>query len=743
MKSLVPLLFAGLLLQPSPDEGGDLERAAATPASTVAPAAPLPPGPAMLAPAPFSQAAAALRRGDCTTARSRLQQIAAAAATPLPGFYAHACEDIAAAEKQLQARAAAAGPFEDWRLYLLADSAAALGHRALATATLTRLAADHPSSPLHPRALLRAAQLAAEAGDLPQARAWIAKGERLPLPAEVRTTLDALDWELATRVGDGEGRKLAARRLLVHSPFEAARLQVAEIFRSTDGTLDWARFLSREEREVRARTLLELGVAAGALTTLDAFPLAERDASWRLLRARALTLGERGQEALALLAEDRAGKAGLLESLGPALEWERAQAAAGAAVVRRGKTPLPSAQREGLQAAYRRHLWNVARNDVDRELAIRALRALYVELADAEPLEDALEALVRLRQLDPKDTTGTPMLWERGWREYRARNPSGAIGYWSRLLELYPESRNARAAHYWSARAHERLGDAARARAILRQVAAASVTDFYSKQARLRLGGQAVESEDPPAVEPWPTEPRLERARLLSDLGLDSLALSELDALAPARAGSPPPAEQALRALLLSRKGSHRESIRLAREVFPALGGPSQASAPADALAIFYPFPYEKTISAEAARQGLKTSLVLGIIHQESGFDPTAISRSGARGLMQVMPATGRELAKKLALPFSTAKLLEPEYSVRLGTTYFRQVLEMFDGNVELALAGYNSGPFGLQRKWRLVGDQRELDLFLEELTPEEPRIYFKRIVVLSDTYRQLYPRTG
>ena len=81
------------------------------------------------------------------------------------------------------------------------------------------------------------------------------------------------------------------------------------------------------------------------------------------------------------------------------------------------------------------------------------------------------------------------------------------------------------------------------------------------------------------------------------------------------------------------------------------------------------------------------------MIRQESAFDPQARSRAGARGLMQLMPATAREWAQRLGLPYSTARLHDPDYSIRLGTAYFANVLNLFDGTTELALAGYNGGP--------------------------------------------------
>ena len=79
---------------------------------------------------------------------------------------------------------------------------------------------------------------------------------------------------------------------------------------------------------------------------------------------------------------------------------------------------------------------------------------------------------------------------------------------------------------------------------------------------------------------------------------------------------------------------------------------------------------------------------------------------------------------------------------MRLGTTYFRQVFSMFDENLELALAGYNGGPYRIKRLWHEAGNG-EIDRFLEGLGLEESKTYVKRILVLSDSYRQLYPTAG
>ena len=696
---------------------------------------------------PFQQAAAALRLRRCTAAIQALEPLRtgggreAGLAQLVSGLYAHACEQVGLAEERLFAAADPAGPLEDWRLYLLADSAAANGHAHLAEATLTRLLADHPQSPLRPRAWVRAARLARDNGDVRRAVERIRSARAAALPAAEAAEIEGLAWEIGTRTGDAVLRAEAARRLLVLAPGQAADLQVIELFRRPDGILDWSGILPAPQLAERARTLLAQRLAPSALATLEAVPPAGRGLEWQLLEAEALSMSGRGAEALALLAAAPPANARQRARL----EWARAQAALEAATVRGGRANLPAAQRRTYRWQAQQHLEKVAEAGADdRDLAVQALRLLFADHVEDGLFDRALATLKRLRALDPADTTGAEHLWQRGWAEYAGRNYTGAIGYWAELQGLYPENHNARRGRYWTARAYEALGEVERARQIFAEVAGSDTSDLYRRNALHRLPGGAPRPTPEraaarAAVETWPDEPRLRRARLLSDLGLDVLARSEMKT---AGAGAPPRARAALDALLLARSGERRKSMTVIREAFPALGTPYQAGVPDVARRLYYPLDHQETIRTWAELNRLPPFLVYGIIRQESAFDTQAQSWAGARGLMQLMPATARELAGKAGLPYSHDRLSDPAFNVRLGTTYFRQVLSMFDDNLELALAGYNGGPYRIKRLWRENGTG-ELDRFLEGLTIEESKTYVKRILVLSDSYRQLYPTAG
>ena len=691
----------------------------------------------------YSEAAAAVRRNDCAAAYKALAPILAgrdseaAFSQLLLGFYAHSCEQVAYAEERLFAARNPKGPLEDWRLYLLSDTAAARGHVLLAQTSLAKLLGDYPGSALRPRALLKAAAIAWQRGDKQRALDLIGASRSEELRGDEASQLEALAWQIGVQTGDREAQAEAARRLLVNFPLKAAELKVIDLFRGPDGVLSWSRVLTGDQLKRRAQALLDLKLEGNALATLDSVALADRGFDWQLLEAETLTRLHRGSDALDLLA----GRAAAEPGQAAALAWARAQAADDAATAQRGRANLGSAERQQLRLLSQQYLEKVAQIGTDRELAAKALKSLYADYQTDGLFDRAVETLRRLRRFDPKDTSGAANLWQVGWQEYGKGNYTGAIGTWTELYSLYPEDSNARRGRYWTGRAFDLLGEGERAQQIYNEIAQADTADFYRRNAQARLRGRPAAALATAAQtrEPWPVDPALDRARLLTDLGLDDLALSEAELV---RDKAQPRSLRALEAVILAHQGNHRKSTQVIRDAFPALGGPFQATLPDEARRLYYPLEYQDTIRTWAVTNRLPTYLVFGIIRQESAFDANAQSWAGARGLMQLMPATARELAAKNGLPWTQNMLADPAVNVRLGTTYFRQVFSMFNENLELSLAGYNGGPYRIKRLWQESGNG-EIDRFLESLGLEESKTYVKRILVLSDSYRQLYPTAG
>ena len=138
-------------------------------------------------------------------------------------------------------------------------------------------------------------------------------------------------------------------------------------------------------------------------------------------------------------------------------------------------------------------------------------------------------------------------------------------------------------------------------------------------------------------------------------------------------------------------------------------------------------------------------SLAHGITRQESSFNPYAVSHAGARGMMQLMPGTAREQAGKMGVGYDGTRLYtDPNYNVMLGSAYFQRMLNMWDGNVPLAVASYNAG-YGNVRKWvNTYGDPRgRVDVlkWIEAIPYTETKAYVQRVIENSVVYDSMRPQ--
>ncbi|MEX1256494.1 MAG: transglycosylase SLT domain-containing protein [Gemmatimonadota bacterium] len=155
-------------------------------------------------------------------------------------------------------------------------------------------------------------------------------------------------------------------------------------------------------------------------------------------------------------------------------------------------------------------------------------------------------------------------------------------------------------------------------------------------------------------------------------------------------------------------------------------------------LRIVHPLPHREFLLREASNRGLDPFFVAGVIRQESAWDAKIVSASGAVGLMQLMPTTGREVAGSLGIRFTEESLTDPETNLRLGTTYLRTMLDRFDGRAEDALAAYNAGPNRI-RQWRDDPAYRDRDVFMEHIPFAETRNYVKVVQQYARIYTALY----
>ncbi|MCU1724925.1 transglycosylase SLT domain-containing protein [Pseudomonas sp. 5P_5.1_Bac1] len=172
------------------------------------------------------------------------------------------------------------------------------------------------------------------------------------------------------------------------------------------------------------------------------------------------------------------------------------------------------------------------------------------------------------------------------------------------------------------------------------------------------------------------------------------------------------------------------------RWYFPAIRTISQAQY-WDDLDIRFPMAHRDTLVREAKVRGLHSSWVFAITRQESAFMDDARSSVGASGLMQLMPATAKETARKFSIPLaSPAQVLNPDKNIQLGAAYLSQVHGQFNGNRVLASAAYNAGP-GRVRQWLRGADHLSFDVWVESIPFDETRQYVQNVLSYAVIYGQ------
>ena len=229
----------------------------------------------------------------------------------------------------------------------------------------------------------------------------------------------------------------------------------------------------------------------------------------------------------------------------------------------------------------------------------------------------------------------------------------------------------------------------------------------------------------------------LVRAQELQQLQMYQSAGQEIRSLAPLLPSTP--AAQYFLASLYVNNQQHVTAFRALHSVVETLSPAEVRGLPRDFWTTLYPQAYWPEVSQLAQTRGLNPYLVLSIIRQESAFNPAAISSSGARGLMQLMPTTAQEVLTKLKLPQEPASQLhDPQLSITLGTHYFAGLMQRYQGNVVLALAGYNAGPARASR-WREQWSGVPTDEFIERIPLDETRNYVKLILRNLMMYERLY----
>jgi soluble lytic murein transglycosylase len=328
----------------------------------------------------------------------------------------------------------------------------------------------------------------------------------------------------------------------------------------------------------------------------------------------------------------------------------------------------------------------------------------------------------------------TTLTWIAGTSAMRIGRASDAVASFARYARGGRSLQVATKGYYWAGRAAAQAGRLVDATNYFER-AAATPELFYGQLALERLGRVVPVPASLPSYTVTPAErsafqqKRLVRAvRLLGQQGQRADQSLFIRALSEA---VDTPAERILATETATQIGRQDLAVWTARSA-------------RNAGAAFYTragFPTH----GSSAPTGRIWSLVHGITRQESSFDRSAVSHAGARGMMQLMPATAREQADKMGMAYDGGRLTtDPAYNVMLGSAYFQRLVDQWDGSYPLAVASYNAGA-GNVRKWvRAYGDPRaqgaDMIGWIERIPFDETRGYVQRVLENSVVYDRLNP---
>jgi len=612
----------------------------------------------------------------------------------------------------------------DYALYYLGMAEREAGNISGAMGTLNRLVTSYPQSVMAPAAWLTLAQLSNQSGQM-AAAAGLARGviDR-GAPPEIEEPARVVLADSLSASGDYRGAYAAWMALREADPigqFDARARSAAYSLLAAHPEL--AASTSLDYRREEAALLLREGQAAAARDQIQAAlelspqPGERAALLWMMARAeRGNSAAERDALFRYLAAAPGGSDAPVaLDRLGH-LYWRADDTARARAMFARVAAEFPD-------SSYAPESMFAMGRAFEDDRRFDAARGIYRRLLARYPASEAAE---RARMRLP-------------WSFYMTRGYAEAASSFAVMAPHADSASDRDMLIYWQARALEKNGQAAAARAIFRRLAASTASNYYPALASRRTGirpetiAAAMIADPGGAGAPEVSAPgaafHLERVIALRELGLRDLEAPELRALEPDVLAHPALRNFVLGELMAAR--AWHDAIATATRL-------EKRGAIDSALAerVRYPIAYPDLIVPAATHAGIDPFLVMALTRQESLFDPDARSVSDARGLMQLLPSTAAKLA---AVRGGTpGDLYDPATNVGLGVALLKKLVAMYGGDRFRAVAAYNAGEEAVA-KWNALfpGDE---DAWVENIQYRETCDYVKKVIGGMREYELLYP---
>jgi soluble lytic murein transglycosylase len=377
---------------------------------------------------------------------------------------------------------------------------------------------------------------------------------------------------------------------------------------------------------------------------------------------------------------------------------------------------------------------------------------------------EAIKSFERVFKEYPSGDMTDEALWELGWIQYKSGDWTGAGASFSHMAALFEGTSLGEKGLYWQAKSLIKMGDKEEALGLCRRIAGLKNYSYYTFAAIELAGslGSTIElaeidtklsphspgaqtllpgifedlDADIANIDGWVDH--ITKALELIRLGFYSSASIEIGSGKDILAEDP---ERALGiATLYYNAEDYFNSLRLIYNNLSNIRKGLSGDHLAYAYYLYYPYGFKEIVDRYSEQYGVDPLFALAVMRQESNFKTDAGSYAGARGLMQIMPATGSSIARQIGLEdFEEELLYDPEINIEMGIYYLDRQLENFQENPVYCLGAYNGGP-GSMSGWISRFGNMSQDEFIEHITFLETKEYIKRVMGNYNFYRMLYP---
>ncbi len=382
------------------------------------------------------------------------------------------------------------------------------------------------------------------------------------------------------------------------------------------------------------------------------------------------------------------------------------------------------------------------------DLAPESLENIAKIWENKNQTEEAMNTYERIITEYPYSVFAKRTLWNTGWIFYKKGEFSEALKKFDRLVKIGRNSSLYSKSLYWKSKVLEKLGENDSAIQAYKDLLDNNSYDFYKIMAIAKL-----EEIDPNYIENLKENSDYNKIELISSgeiksehykkakelfmLGFNYDAINELEIVKNKENKDKELMVEVGK--LFFKAGDYFRAIRVAVNYLNEFLSDEPKGETKDIWKSFYPRGYHDTVEKWANIENVNPFLIYSVIREESHYNPFALSISNARGLMQIIPPTGKWIAEKInSRNFDVEKMWDIETNIRMGSWYLRFLLDYFDGVEMLATAGYNAGQ-GAVGKWVNKYDENEADFFIENIPYEQTREYVKKVLRDYVVYNQIY----